>query len=123
MTPHNPDVRITAEFGKLIDHLRERLAGTEDNKPRVFRDSAVDNLKDFFNRFRTLSVRSNAQLEDLVVSAQRLVAGVGPQDLRDSAPLRQQISSQLGAMQTALDALLVERPRRRILREPAQEAA
>ena len=114
---------FTAEFGKLIDHLRERLAGTEDDKPRVFRDSAVDNLKDFFGRFKTLSVRSNAQLEDLVASAQRLVVGVGPQDLRDSAPLRQQISSQLGAMQTALDALLVERPRRRILREPSQEAA
>ena len=114
---------FTSDFGKLIDHLRERLAGTEDGKPRVFRDSAVDNLKDFFGRFKTLSVRSNAQLEDLVASAQRLVAGVGPQDLRDSAPLRQQISSQLGAMQTALDALLVERPRRRILREPAQEAA
>jgi hypothetical protein len=48
---------------------------------------------------------------------------VEPQELRDSAPLRQQISSQLGAVQTALDALLVERPRRRILRSPVQEAA
>jgi hypothetical protein len=114
---------FVGELAKLVSHLRERLTGSDDGTPKTFRDSAVENLKEFFGRFRALSIRSNAQLEELVENAQRLVSGVGAQDLRDSAQLREHVQSQLGAVQTALDSLLVERPRRRILRGQAQEAA
>ena len=113
---------FASEFGKLVAHLRDRLSGSEDGKPRIFRDSAVENLKEFFNRFRSLSVRSSPHLDDLVEQARQLVAGVAPQDLRDSEGLRQQIHGQLSSMQSAIDGLLVERPRRRILRGSSQEA-
>ncbi len=36
----------------LVEHLRERLTGGENGGPRVFRDSAVENLTEFFTRFR-----------------------------------------------------------------------
>ena len=49
--------------------------------------------------------------------AQRAVRGVGAQDLRDSGALRQRVATELSRVQTSLDALLVERPRRRILRQ------
>lgn len=114
---------FATEFGKLVAHLRDRLTGNEDGKPRVFRDSAVENLKEFFTRFRGLSIRSSPQLDDLVEQVRQLVAGVAPQDLRNSDGLRQQIHGQLLAMQSAIDGLLIERPRRRILREVAEEAA
>ena len=56
----------------------ERITGAgEDGQPKVFRDSAVDNLSDFFGRFRELNVRSNEQLDELVERAQRAVRGVG----------------------------------------------
>ena len=42
--------------------------------------------------------------------------GIGPQDLRESPPLRQRVATGLSQVQAALDGLLVERPRRRILR-------
>ncbi|MEJ7636822.1 MAG: hypothetical protein WKF75_02235 [Singulisphaera sp.] len=87
--------------------------------PKVFRDSAVDNLADFFDRFRTLNVRSNDQLDALVAEAQRAVRGVSPQQLRDSGALRQGVASRLADVRSALDGLLVDRPRRRILRAPA----
>jgi hypothetical protein len=89
----------------------------EDGQPRVFRDSAVDNLSAFFARFRALDVRSNEQLDELVERAQRAVRGVGAQDLRDSDALRQRVSQQLAQVQSALDGMLEERPRRRILRQ------
>jgi hypothetical protein len=114
---------FTTEFGKLVAHLRDRLSGDVDGKPRIFRDSCVDNLTEFFSRFRALSVRSRPELDELVEQARQLVAGVAPQDRRDSEGLRQQIHGQLSAMQSALDGLLVDRPRRRILRGAAQEAA
>ena len=106
------------EMSKLVEHLTERLSGQADGKPKVFRDSAVTNLDEFFERFRQLNIRSNEQLDDLVVDAQQIVRGVEPQQLRDNGTLRQQIASQLSGVQSVLDGLLVDRPRRNILRRP-----
>jgi hypothetical protein len=108
------------EFARLVAHLTGRLTGVgEDGQPMVFRDSAVENLTSFFSRFRELNVRSNDQLDALVAEAQRAVRGVAAQDLRDGDGLRREVASQLSRVQTSLDAMLVERPRRRILRQSA----
>jgi hypothetical protein len=105
------------EFAKVVAHLSERISGTnEDGTPKVFRDSAIDNLCNFFERFRSLNVRSNQQLDELVVEAQRAVRGVAAQDLRDSQSIRQEVVTQLAQVQNSLDAMLIDRPRRRILR-------
>ena len=112
-----------AEFAKLVGHLTDRLSGGEDGKPKVFRDSAVENMSEFFARFRSLNVRSNTELDALVEQAQRVVRGVEPQQLRDNATLRQQVAAQLSGVQATLDGLLVDRPRRRILRSGAMNGA
>jgi hypothetical protein len=105
------------EFARLVAHLTERITGSnQDGTPKIFRDSAIDNLCDFFERFRTLNVRSNQQLDELVAQAQRTVRGVAAQDLRDGASVRQEVATQLARVQTTLDEMLIERPRRRILR-------
>jgi len=57
---------FTAELARLVSHLTERLSGQEDGKPRVFRDSVIENLTEFFGRFRELNVRSSEQLDQLV---------------------------------------------------------
>lgn len=46
------------ELSKLIEHLTERLTGQEDGRPKVFRDTVVNNLNDFFERF-TVQVKRN----------------------------------------------------------------
>jgi hypothetical protein len=107
---------FTAQLGKLLSHLTERLSGEEDGKPKIFRDSAVENLTEFFQRFRELNVRSSEQLDQLVNQAQRVIRGVDPQDLRDNAGLRQHVATEMSAVQSMLDGLLVDRPRRNILR-------
>ena len=105
------------EFARLVNHLTERITGTnDDGSPKVFRDSAIENMDGFFERFRSLNVRSNQQLDDLVAQAQRAVRNVGAQDLRDSESLRGPVAPQLSRVQASLDAMLVDRPRRRILR-------
>jgi hypothetical protein len=108
------------ELVKLVDHITERLSGQVDGRPKVFRDSAVTNLTEFFARFGTLNVRSNEQLDELVQRAQQVVSGVRPQQLRDNDTLRQQVATQLASVQSSLDGLLLDQPRRRILR-PAQK--
>jgi hypothetical protein len=109
---------FTAELAKLVSHLTERLSGQADGKPRIFRDSAVENLTEFFQRFRALNVRSSEQLDQLVGQAQQVIRGVEPQDLRDNAGLRQHVATEMSQVQSVLDGLLVDRPRRNILRRP-----
>ncbi len=43
---------FVGEFGKLVWHLTERIKGSGDGKPKVFRDSTVENLGECFQRFR-----------------------------------------------------------------------
>lgn len=109
---------FTEELAKLVDHMTERLSGQVDGKPKVFRDSVVTNLDEFFTRFRQLNVRSNEQLDQLVEQAQNAVRGIEPQQLRDDQTLRQRVAGQMSAVQANLDQLLVDRPRRNILRRP-----
>ena len=105
------------EFSKLVGHLTERISGVgEDGEKKVFRDSAIGNLGDFFERFKSLNVRSNDQLDALVAQAQQAVRGVAAKDLRGSENLRQRVATQLSQVQSALDGLMVDRPRRKIIR-------
>ena len=109
---------FVGELAKIVSHLTERLSGTVDGRPKVFRDSAVDNLTEFFERFRDLNVSSNAELDQLVADAQQIVRGIEPQHLRDDQALRQHVATELSRVQSVLDGLLVDRPRRNILRRP-----
>jgi hypothetical protein len=110
------------EFARLVAHLTERVTGAnDDGSPKVFRDSAVGNLAEFFSRFKELNVHSDPQLDALVEQAQRAVRGVAAQDLRDGEGLRQRVAGQLSRVRESLDALLVERPRRRIIRQAAAQ--
>ena len=106
------------ELSKLVEHLGERLSGDVDGKTKVFRDTAVTNLSEFFQRFQTLNIRSNEQLDDLVQRAQSVLHGVEPQQLRNNSSLRQRLVTQLASVQSSLDGLMVDRPRRNILRKP-----
>jgi hypothetical protein len=112
------EAAFTDELAKLVSHLCERLSGNDDNKPKIFRDSAVDNLSEFFERFRTLNIGSNEQLDGLVDQVQGVVRGVKPQQLRDQQSLRQHVATELSAVTSVLDGLLVDRPRRNIIRRP-----
>lgn len=104
------------ELARLVSHLTERLTAGPDGERKIFRDSAVNNLLEFFDRFKTLNVRSNAQLDELVEEAQRTIQGIHPDSLRDNDALRQHVANQLTTVRTSLEDMLVDPPRRRIIR-------
>jgi hypothetical protein len=106
------------ELGQLVSHLAERLTGSADGKPKVFRDSAVENLTEFFERFGRLNIRSSEELDQLVDEARAVVSGVRPQALRDSSALRSEVAGALARVSASLDEVMVDRPRRNILRRP-----
>ncbi len=104
-----------SEFAKLVEHLTERLSAGEGER-KIFRDSAITNLTEYFGRFRDLNVRSNEELDALVERAQQIVRGIEPQALRDNNGLRQQVATQLSQVQAVIDGMLIDQPRRRIIR-------
>ena len=104
------------ELESLVSHLAEKMSGDEDGKPKIFRDSSLTNMTAFFERFRELNVRSNEQLDELVDRCERLMSSVQPQSLRDSDSLRRSLSTNLASVQSSLDQLMVDRPRRNIIR-------
>jgi hypothetical protein len=112
---------FTAELAKLVGTLTERLASDEAGHPKAFRDNAVNNLSEFFERFRTLfsGIHDNSALELLVDQAQDAVRGVSADDLRSQADLRRQVSANLSAVGAQLEGMLVDRPRRKIQRSAA----
>jgi hypothetical protein len=107
---------FATEFARLLAHLGERLNTGEGGERRIFRDSVVGNLREFFQRFEQLNVRSSPELDALVEQAQQLVQGVTPQQLRDSGELRQRIAEEMARVQTRVEGLLTEAPRRRLIR-------
>lgn len=107
---------FAVELQRLVSHLAERLTGLHDGQPKVFRDSAVENLREFFERFRRLNIRSSPELDALVEQAQQTINGIEPQTLRDSNRLRQMVARDFEQIQASVGELLVERPRRNILR-------
>ena len=107
---------FATELQRLTAHLAERLTGLHDGQPKVFRDSAVENLREFFERLRRLNIRSSPELDMLVEEAQQVITGIEPQQLRDSVRLRQMVARDFEQIQASIGEMLVDRPRRNILR-------
>ena len=105
-----------AELHELVEHLLERLSGSEDGKPKIFRNTAITNLHDFFERFRNLNVGSSLELDRLVASAQQVVGNIDIQQLRTHEHLRTSVAQNLAVVRSRLDGLMVDRPRRNLIR-------
>jgi hypothetical protein len=108
---------IFSELAKLVEHLNERMSGSDDGKPKIFRDSVVTNLLEFFERFRQLDIGSSEELDRMVANVQQIVRGVTPNALRNSESLRHRVSNELTKVQASLDGLMVDRPRRNLIRK------
>jgi hypothetical protein len=107
---------FATEFARLLSHLTERLASGENGERRVFRDSVISNLTEFFGRFGEMNVRSSPELDALVEQARQLVAGVSPHQLRDNDSLRQQIALEMTRVRERVEGLITDAPRRRLVR-------
>lgn len=121
------------KFQELVSKLAERLTGVnvKNGQPKAFADSTVDNLRVFFDRFNSMSVRSNSQLDELVRQAQDLVGGISASDLKPCGGtttaaqdvLRSHIANNMNAIDEALSGMIVDKPRRRIVRPKGQSSA
>lgn len=101
-----------SELADLVQHLCERLEPAGDGKQKIFRDSAVENLTEFFGRFGRLNIGSSEQLDQLVAQAQGAVRNVTADRLRTNTDLRRTVQFALSNVGQRLDEMMIDRPRR-----------
>jgi hypothetical protein len=104
------------QFSSVVSHLCDRLAKGDDGQPKIFRDSAIHNLGEFFERFKALNLHSNPQLDALVEQARQAISGASPARLRHHSDFRQAIAGKLADVEHQLAGMMTDKPRRRILR-------
>jgi hypothetical protein len=109
------------EFSQMIGRLAERLQPGPDGKAKKFQDTSVQNLRDFFDRFRQLNIGSNDQLDALVQDAQRALKGVEPQSLRKDVQQRQTVGESMQQIFGRLTEMLVDKPARKITLEESDD--
>jgi hypothetical protein len=105
---------LTDEFQKVLNHLVDRLGYDEMGEAKKFRDGTVDNLREFFGKFRNLSIGSNEQLDELVNAAQAILGNTKPDMLREAPNVRDVVRQGMAAISGRLDEMMISRPSRAI---------
>ncbi len=100
-------------FAELIDHAVEKLTVQPGEKPKVFRDTTIENIRDFIQSFSAKNL-GDSELEALVAKAQEIVSqgDSDPERLRKSLSARDNIAQQFSKVQSALDGMIESRKSR-----------
>ena len=100
------------EFAGLIGDLRERISGLDGRRPcKPFRDASVVKLLDFLERHRTLDVRTDGGLDELIDLARHAFQGITPDALRDDPASRHMVAARLSWIEASLEATRDNSPR------------
>ena len=97
---------LRAEMGELVKHMVDRLSGKGDGKPKVFRNSLVENLKEFLQVFRDRNITDDAELDALCDRAKSLLNGVDAQALRESDQARSKVAAGFAEIKSQLDGMM-----------------
>lgn len=106
-------------FRELIDHAVERLTVAPGEKPKIFRDSLVENFKEFFETFNARNMMEDNDLEKLVNQAKTVIGSLGndtktaAEALRNSPDMREETIAKFAQLNATLDTMVIEKPARR----------
>lgn len=97
---------LAEEFGKLVDHLRERLTPGEDGKKKIIQERSVDAIVEFANRFKELSIGSNEQLDAMVEKARLIANDIDVKSVRGSTEMQSSIASKLQEIASKVEVIV-----------------
>lgn len=101
--------------GALVDKLGDAKTGvTKDGKKVKFTEAATSNLREFFERFKSLNIRSDQALADLVDTAEQALGSTTMLDVKKSADKRDALAASFDAVAKKLDQLVIDAPSRSI---------
>ena len=108
---------LRAGLADVVDHMVERLQGNGDGKPKVFRDTLVENMSEYLELFDPRNITDDIQLAQLVGRCKNVLDGVDADALRASDAIRAKVKSGMQEVQAVLDTMVIDRPARRIVLE------
>lgn len=111
---------LTVELQKLIEHLCDRLTPDADGKPKMIRESAVENINEFFKKFGEIGLGQTGALKDLVEQAKAVVANQNIDTLRKDVTARQALAEAMAGVKQQIDAVVQAKPSRHIEFEDAE---
>jgi hypothetical protein len=103
---------LCAGLADLTDHLVERLSGSTDGKPKVFKASSIDNINEFISTFDIRNITNYEELKVVVDKAKSVLNGVAPSALRENSDLRKKVLGGMTAVKSSLDTMMKDRPKR-----------
>lgn len=93
-----------------VEHLIERLTGSDEGQRKIFKDTAVTNLTSATKRYCNLNIGANKELDNIVNQIQRVMQDVTPDSLRTDIDQRMYVALVLQKILTRLEGLLVNKP-------------
>jgi hypothetical protein len=103
---------LRGEMAKMVNRMVESLTGTRTDrkgmqKPAIFKDTLIDNLKEWLSMFNARNITNDAELEAICNQARSLLDGVDAQALRDSDQARVLIANSFENIKGQLDSMMV----------------
>lgn len=99
-------------FADLIAHMVDRLTPGPDGKPRIFRDSLVENLAGFLETFAARNIAGDSDLAQLVDQARGVLNGTTPDAIRREALTRRTVAEGVAQIAARLDTMIKTTGRR-----------
>jgi hypothetical protein len=120
LTAEVDEIRLAlrSSFAELVTHASSALVTAPDGKPKIFRDSLITNMNQFFSYFDARNLTNDKELADLVEKAREAIHGVSPEDLRTDLNVRQFVQKTMIDVKDAIDANVMLKPSRRFTLSP-----
>ena len=105
---------LRSEFQELLSGLMEKLSDqeSEDGKKRHVKQQGIDALVSFAERFKSMAIGSNAELEGLVEQAKALAGNTTVKGLREGTA-KQEFKQSLQEVSALMDAFIEKSPIRK----------
>lgn len=100
---------------KLLEHFVERLTDDSDGKRKTVKESTINKIHEFVERFRATNIGSNSDLDKLVTDIEGLAKGIDIKALRKAPDgTRAGVVTDAKALLDKVKAVIITRPVRDI---------
>lgn len=111
----NEEIRqvLRVQMAALVQRMITQLQPTADGKKRKIYDSLTGNIDDFLNTFNARNLTGDAQLQELVGKARKVLKGVDADILRNDFDARVNVRDGFAEINKTLDAMIIDKPDRK----------
>jgi hypothetical protein len=102
---------LRESFLTLINRATDKLVVQPGEKPKVFRDSLMNNIQEFFDTFSNRNIVNDTELGELVTKARSIL--VDPKLLRKDVSVRANVADQFDKVGKALSSMIIVKPSRK----------